>query len=182
MSGRRVCLGVFIGAHGVRGAAKVKAFTEKAEDVAAYGPVVTENGARQFTLSVLREAKPGVVIVTAPEIESREDAAGLNQTKIYVPRDRLPQTRDADEHYLEDLVGMTARSQAGAPVGRVSAVHNFGAGDLLELRDVPHVKGAHLIPFTREAVPEVDVESGAVTISEPYAPRPDDGDDSSGAD
>ncbi len=181
MKASRVCLGVFIGAHGVRGAAKIKSFTETPENVAAYGPVQSEDGARTFRLKIVREAKPGVLIVTAPEIKNREDAAALNQTKLYVPRDRLPALDDEDEYYLEDLVGMAATTETGAPAGEIAAVHDFGAGDLLELRGIPGVKGAHLVPFTREAVPEIDLQFGCVTIAMAYLPTPDDGDPAAGS-
>ena len=161
-SEKRVCLGAFAGAHGVRGEAKIKSFTAAPEDVAAYGPVTTEDG-RRFSLTVIREMKPGVVLARAPEIASREDAAALAGTLFYVDRARLPETEE-DEFYLDDLVGLSVFTAEGAPAGRVAAVHNFGAGDILELEGVPDRKKSILIPFTKKSVPEIDLEGGRLTV------------------
>lgn len=160
---KRVCVGAFAGAHGVKGAARVKTFTEKPENIAAYGPVETEDGARRFTLTVLRKAKPGVVLVSAPEIKSREDAEALKGARLYADRDRLPPP-DEEEFYLDDLVGLSAIDEAGAPLGRVKAVYNFGAGDLIELSDIPGVKGLRAVPFTKTLVPRVDIAAGKITV------------------
>lgn len=162
---RRVCLGAFAGAHGVKGDAKVKTFTAEPESVAAYGPVQTEDGGRTFTLRFIRMLKPGLALVSAPEIASREDAAALAGTRLYVDRDALPAPGDEDEFYMDDLVGLTAVDETGAEAGRVAAVHNFGAGDILELNGVPGVKQALMIPFTKEAVPGVDLGAGTIAVA-----------------
>lgn len=160
---KRVCLGAFAGAHGVKGDTLIKTFTEAPGSVAAYGPVETEDGGRSFTLQILRDHKPGLVIARAPQIASREDAAALKGARIYVDRDALP-TPDEDEFYLDDLIGLRAVDETGADAGRVTGVHNFGAGDLIELGDIPGLNGARVIAFTREAVPAVDLAGGAVTV------------------
>ncbi len=160
---RRVCLGAFAGAHGVKGDTLVKTFTETPESVANYGPVETEDGGRTFTFQLIRAHKPGLVIVRAPEIASREDAAALKGVRFYVDRAALPKA-DEDEFYLDDLVGLSAIDETGADAGRVVTVHNFGAGDLLELIDIPDINGARMIPFTRETVPAVDLADGRVTV------------------
>ncbi|MBD0425664.1 16S rRNA processing protein RimM [Aquisalinus flavus] len=160
-----ICIGTFAGAHGVRGEAKLRSFTEVPADAAGYGPVSTEDG-RSFTLKLVREAKPGLLIVRSPEIATREEAQGLAGTKLFVPRDRLPPPDD-EEFYYEDLVGLAAITPDGAPFGTVKAVVNYGAGDLLELTGVPGEKGVLLIPFTKDAVPEIDFDTGKVTIDPP---------------
>jgi len=159
----RVCIGAFSGAHGVKGEALIKTFTEAPENIAAYGPVETEDGARSFTLKFIRLAKAGVAVVAAPEIKSREDALALKGKRLYVERDRLPPP-DEDEYYLEDLVGLTAADETGAPIGKVAAVYNFGAGDVLELKDIPGLNGVRLVPFTKAAVPAVDIAGGRITV------------------
>ena len=166
----RVCLGAFAGAHGVRGEAKIKTFTADARNIAAYGPVESEDGRRRFTLTFVREVKPGLVIVRAPEIESREDAMALAGVKLFIDREKLPPP-DEDEYYMEDLVGLKAVTETGAPAGIVAAVLNFGAGELLELREIPGHKGAHLVPFTKEAAPDVDLKGGTVTVNEAFLPE-----------
>jgi 16S rRNA processing protein RimM len=161
----RICIGAFAGAHGVKGEAKVKTFTEEEKSIAAYGPVETEDGAQRFTLKFVRIAKPGLAVVCAPEIRSREAAQSLAGTRLYVDRSVLPRSDDEDEFYLEDLVGLTARDDDGAPMGQVSAVHNFGAGDILELKSVPGRKTPLLIPFTKATTPIVDIDAGHIVIA-----------------
>ena len=161
---KRICLGAFAGAHGVKGDAIVKTFTEAPENISAYGPVTTEDGARSFTFRFIRHGKPGFAIVTAPEIRSREDAEALKGVRVYVARDALPETDD-DEFYLDDLVGLPAFDEKGGAVGAVVAVHNFGAGDIIELGDIPDMRGSRMIPFTKDAVPDVDIAGRRLTIA-----------------
>jgi 16S rRNA processing protein RimM len=160
---KRVLLGAFAGAHGVKGDAKIKCFTEKPEDIVRYGALETEDGARFFTLRVVRKLKGGFIAAAAPEIESRGDAEGLKGMRLYVARSALPEVQ-ADEFYIDDLVGLAAFDEAGAPLGRVLAVHNFGAGDILELADIPGVEGGRLIVFTKENAPAVDMGKGVITL------------------
>ena len=165
MSGaQRVCLGAFAGAHGVKGAAKIKTFTETPKGVAAYGRVETEDGARSFTLKIVKVLTDGFVIVSAPEIKSREDAQALKGVSLYVNRDVLPAPEE-DEFYLDDLVGLKAFDETGAALGEVKAVYNFGAGDVLELTGIPDVKGVRLEPFTTEAVPAVAIAEARITVA-----------------
>lgn len=160
----KVCLGAFAGAHGVKGDALVKVFTEAPENIAAYGPVETEDGGRKFTLTFLRETKPGLALVRAPEIKNREDAKGLKGVRFYIDRTTLPETEE-DEFYLDELVGLNAIDETGAPAGRVAAVHNFGAGDLIELKNVPGRNGAAMVPFTKDAVPEIDIGASKIVVA-----------------
>ncbi|MFQ5563908.1 MAG: ribosome maturation factor RimM [Parvularculaceae bacterium] len=165
---RRICLGVFAGAHGIRGDVKIRTYTERPENIAAYGPVETEDGARRFTLEVTRVLKPGLVLVRAPEIESREDAAALSGAAVYVDRDRLRAPEGDEEFYIEDLVGLSVFDEAGAPAGAVVAADDFGARLVLELSGVPGRKGPVLVPFTKAAAPEVDIAGGRITIAREF--------------
>lgn len=158
----RVCLGAFAGAHGVKGAAKVRTFTETERGVCAYGPVEAEDRSRRFTLSFIRVLRPGLAIVAAPEVSSREDAAALAGVRLYVDRSALPRT-DPDEFYMEDLVGMTVVGAEGAPIGRIIGVHNFGAGDVIEIAERPGRAGSVFAPFTRASFPDIDLARGIVT-------------------
>ncbi|MBB5517962.1 ribosome maturation factor RimM [Amphiplicatus metriothermophilus] len=162
---RRVCLGAIAGAHGVKGEMKIRTFTEREADVTAYGPTESEDGARRFTLEVVRVLKPGLILARAPEIQSREDAAALAGTRLYVPRTALPALEDEDEFYVEDLVGLQAVDESGARLGRVVAVHNFGAGDILELGERDGGARAVMIPFLKTAVPAIDLEAGRLTVA-----------------
>ncbi len=161
---KRICLGAFAGAHGVKGDAVVKTFTETPENISAYGPVTTEDEARSFTFRFVRHGKPGFAIVAAPEIKNREDAESLKGVRLYVTRDALPEAGD-DEFYLDDLIGLAAFDENAASAGTVIAVHNFGAGDIIELGDIPDLRGPRIIPFTKNAVPDVDIANRRLTIA-----------------
>lgn len=168
---RRVCLGAFAGAHGVKGEARVKTFTARPENVAAYGPVESEDGKRRFTLQIVRVLKPDLVLVRATKIASREDAAALAGTKLYVDRAALPEPDD-DEFYIEDLVGLAAFTEDGAALGEVVAVHNFGAGNLIEIAKVAGEKGPLMLLFTRDSVPEIDLARGKIVVRPPDLDTP----------
>ncbi len=161
---RRVCLGAFAGAHGVKGAARVRAFTASEDGVCAYGPVESEDGGRRFTLDFIRVLKPGLGVVTAPEIASREDAEALAGVRFYVPRAALPLAGD-DDFYMEDLVGLAVVGANGEPQGRIAGVHNFGAGDILEIAGRPGGEGALFAPFTRAAFPVIDLDRGLIVAA-----------------
>lgn len=158
----RVCIGQIGAPHGVRGLVVVRAFTEVPEDVAAYGPVSTEDG-RVLDISV-RGAKKAGLIVHIDGISTREDAAALKGRRIYVDRDRLPEP-DAEEFYHADLIGLRAEDDHARPLGRVIAIHDFGAGDLIEID--PGGGDAVMVPFTAETVPEVDIRGGRIVIVAP---------------
>ena len=161
MGETRICLGAFAGAHGVKGAAKVKTFTQEETGVVAYGPVASEDGRRVFTLNFIRILKPGLALVSAPEIKSREDAASLAGVRLYVSRDQLP-AAEKGEYYLEDLVGLAIFDETGARHGEISAVHNFGAGDIIEFTRPGGAR--QMIAFQKDIVPNVDIKDGRVTV------------------
>ena len=156
-----VCVAVVATAHGVRGALKLRCFTEDPASVAAYGPVVDGKG-RRLTLRVIGSTRDGV-IAEAPEVTSREQAELLRGTELFVPRHRLPPPGE-DEFYHEDLIGLDVVDCTGARRGRVLAVHNHGAGDMIE---IVAEGDSFLLPFTREAVPEIDLGQRRLVIDPP---------------
>ena len=158
-----VCVARVATAHGVRGALKLRCFTEVPESVAAYGPVFDAGGRELFRLAVIGRTRGGV-IARAEGIEDRDAAEALRGIDLYVPRRRLPEP-EPDEFYVADLVGLDAVEPAGASCGRIVAVHNFGAGDLIEIQ--PAQGDSLLVPFTREAVPEIDVAARRVVVVPP---------------
>jgi 16S rRNA processing protein RimM len=167
---RRVCLGVIVGVHGVRGVVRIKPFTETATDVGAYGPLNDEAGARRFTLTVHGLHK-GTVLAGIAGIEDRDAAAALKGTRLYVDRAALPEVAADDTFYHADLIGLPVEDTEGQALGRVVAVQDFGAGDLLEVSTPDG--GERLLPFTREAVPVVDLAAGKLVAD----PPPETGDD-----
>lgn len=152
-----ILLCVVIGAHGLGGEVKVKTFTEDPRSVAAYGVVHAEDG-RRFTLSDVRAAKDGAVIRVSG-IEDRAGAESLKGLTLYVARAALPRP-EADSFYHADLVGLGVEDVHGNKIGTVAAIHNYGAGDMIEIRrdDGPDL----LLPFSKDAVPVVDIEKGRI--------------------
>jgi 16S rRNA processing protein RimM len=169
-----VCIARIGAAHGVRGAVKLWTFTEDPLAVKDYGPLTTKDGMRHFELTHLREAKDHLV-VTLKGVATRDDAERLNGLELYVPRDRLPETDDG-EYYHADLIGLAAVTTAEQPLGKVIAIHNFGAGDIIEI--APPQGTTMLLPFTNAVVPTVDLAGGRVVID---LPQEIDGDDPSAA-
>lgn len=158
-------MGVVGAPHGVRGAVRIKSFTEPPEAIARYGALQDESGARRFTLRVVGAAKgEGMVIATLSGVADRDQAETLRGLRLYAPRTALPATAE-DEFYHADLVGLAAVLVDGTELGRIVAVHDFGAGDVLEIArgDAPPV----LVPFTRAAVPVVDIAGGRLVIAPP---------------
>jgi 16S rRNA processing protein RimM len=159
----RICVGIVTGAQGVRGAVRIKSFTAVPEDVAAYGPVADEAGERSFALRAVGTAK-GVVVATIAGIADRDAAERLKGVRLYVARDRLPAPGE-EEYYHADLIGLAAVLRDGTVLGEVRAVHEYGAGDSLEVaRDNG---GTMLVPFTRATVPEIDLAQGRLVIDPP---------------
>jgi len=160
---KQVCLGVVTGPHGVQGAVRVKSFTEAPKDVARYGPLTDERGLRRFELRLIGAGK-GVVIARLSGVEDRNQAEALRGLRLYLPRSALPQT-GAEEYYHADLIGLEAVLGDGSLVGRVRAVHDFGAGDTLELArpGAPPV----MVPFTRAVVPSVELAAGRLVLDPP---------------
>jgi len=158
-----ICVARIGAAHGVRGAVKLWTFTEDPLAVQAYGPLITKDGSRQFEVATAREAK-GHLVATLKGVATREEAERLNGIELYVARDQLPATDD-DEYYHADLIGLAAVTAAGVPLGRVIAIHNFGAGDIIEIAP-PHGPTL-LLPFTNAVVPTVDLAAGRVVVELP---------------
>src|SRR6478735_848415 len=160
---RRICIARIGAPHGVRGAVKLWTFTEDPFAVQSYGPLVTKDGARSFEIATAREAK-GHLVATLKGIATREDAERLNGIELYIAREKLPDT-DENEYYHADLIGLAAVTSAGEPLGRVAAIHNFGAGDIIEI--APPSGSTMLLPFTNAIVPTVDLAGGRVVIELP---------------
>jgi 16S rRNA processing protein RimM len=158
----RLCVGVIVGAHGVKGSLRVKSFTARPADVAAYGPVEDEAGERRFHLRRVGETK-GVVTVRIDGIDDRTAAESLKGVKLFVPRAALPAPAD-EEFYYADLVGLTAVRADGIELGKVQGVFDFGGGDVIE---VVGPAGAVMYPFSRTVVVMVDVGQGRLVVDPP---------------
>ena len=157
-----VCLGVVLGAHGVRGAVRIKSFAMNASDIAAYGPLQSEDGTR-FVLTV-RGVSRGAVLAEIDGIDRREAAEAMQGTRLFVARDALPDTEE-DEYYPADLIGLNARTASGETYGVVRGIYDYGAGDVIEIER--EMDRPILFPFTRENVPEIDLAAGSLVIDPP---------------
>jgi 16S rRNA processing protein RimM len=164
MSDALLMVGRVAGAFGVKGELRITSFTADPMSLVDYKTLLREDGSTALTLTGGRVAKGGVV-VRAKEIETREQAEAARGLRLYIPRDLLPDTEDEDEFYVADLVGLDVVSVEGEPLGRVKSVHDFGAGDLLEIE--PPQGPSWWLPFTREAVPEVSISERRVVAVKP---------------
>jgi 16S rRNA processing protein RimM len=158
-----VLLGTIVGAQGLKGEVRVKAFTDSPEKLAAYGPLHAKDG-RRFSVLNVRESK-GLAIVRFEGIATRSSAESLKGLELYVARSALPHPEER-EFYHADLLGLRAEDTVGRGIGKVIAIYNFGAGDVIEIeRD--DGRGTVLMPFTREIVPTIDLDAGRVVIAAP---------------
>jgi 16S rRNA processing protein RimM len=155
-----VCIGAIAGAHGVRGLVRVRSFTERPESVAAYGPLADDRG-RRFTLTVRGPAKGGVIAALSG-VEDREAAEALRGQRLWAPRAALPPAAE-DEFYYADLIGLAAVSEDGRPLGEVAAVLEPGPVPVLEIRGADG--DSRFVPFSREAVPDIDLAAGRLTVA-----------------
>ncbi len=177
-----ICVGAIAGAFGVRGEARIKSFCAEPEAIADYAPLTLADG-REMTLKLGRPVKGGFA-ARLGGVSTREQAEALRGQRLYAPRDRLPSLPD-DEFYHADLIGLAVVDTGGQVLGRIQAIHDHGAGDLLEISG-PGIKGSVMLPFTRTAVPTVDLAAGRVIADPPAGIFPqhdteDDADQDAGA-
>lgn len=160
---RDILLGVVVGPQGLHGEVKVKTFTARPESLGAYGPLRTKDG-RRLNVVDARATRADIALVRFKGIKDRSAAEKLKGIELFVPREALPQP-DEDEFYHADLLGLTAQDAEGRVLGKVSGVHNFGAGDIIVI--VRPGGDEMFLPFTREIVPDIDVKSGRIVVAAP---------------
>ena len=162
---RLVRLGVFGAAQGVRGEIRVKSYTADPLAIAGYGPLTDGTGTRKFVIDVVRALKADMLVARIDGVATREAADALTGVELFARRSQLPPPAEG-EYYHDDLTGLTAVSPAGEPLGRVIAVLNYGAGDILEI-----AAGAdgetRLLPFCDAVAPQIDFDAGWIVIVEP---------------
>lgn len=164
MSEDRILIARIGAAHGVRGEVRVKPFGDDPLSFCDYGPLETADGKRRLVVKSARLQK-AMVVTRFEGIDDRNAAEALNGLDLYIPRDALPELDDEDEFYHTDLLGLEAVSPDGETLGKIVALPDFGAGTLVEIR--PEGAASFYVPFTREAVPEIDLAAGKVTIVVP---------------
>ncbi|MDX5350317.1 MAG: ribosome maturation factor RimM [Paracoccaceae bacterium] len=164
MTTERICIGAIAGAFGVSGEVRLKSFCAEPSDIASYGPLTTEDGTRAFHITLTRPVAGGFG-ARIQGVATREQAEALRGTSLFVDRDRLPSLPD-DEFYHADLIGLAAHDTGGVLLGKVTAIHNHGAGDIIEISPPGH-KSALLLPFTKAIVPNVDLSAGRLIVDLP---------------
>lgn len=159
-----VLVGAIAGAFGVRGEVRIKSFTATPEDIFDYAPFCDEHGRVIVSIQSWRHIKDGFAAYLV-EVTSREDAVALKSTKLHARRQALPPAAD-EEYYHADLIDLKVRDLSDQPLGRVKAIHNFGADDLLEIHRTPGVKQSWYLPFTKQMTPHIDLAKGVI-IADP---------------
>lgn len=173
MSENHICVGVISGSYGVHGEVRVKSFCAVPEDIETYSPLSDETGTRAFTLAILRPVKSGFSARIA-DIATKEEADALRGTRLFARRAQLPSLPD-DEFYHADLIDLDVFDTGGEKIGRVKTVQNHGADDLLEVQLVGG-SATTFLPFTKAAVPTVDLSAGRLIADPPEGvlPQPKD--------
>jgi 16S rRNA processing protein RimM len=162
-SDRLICVGKVLSPHGIKGQVKIKSFTEDPETLAEF-PVLYD-GKKQINYRItLHSINKDVLIASISGVNDRTAAEGVKGKELFVERSMLPVLEDEEEFYYEDMIGLAVFSSQGEPIGQVKALHNFGAGDMMEVtcengKDM-------LIPFTHKTVPVVDIAGGRVALGE----------------
>lgn len=160
-SAAHICVGAIAGAFGVHGEVRLKSFCAQPDDIASYGPLTTEDGKRSFAIRLTRPVTGGLG-ARLSGVDTREAAEALKGTTLWAPRDALPGLPD-DEFYHADLIGLEVVDTGGQVLGRVRAIYDHGAGDILEVTG----KQLLLLPFTRAIVPTVDLAAGRIVADPP---------------
>jgi 16S rRNA processing protein RimM len=158
---QRILLGQIGAAHGIKGEVSIKTYTSDPAAIAAYGPLATKDGGRTFEINVVRVNDRGVV-ARITGINDRTAVEALRNIELYVERSKLPAPSE-DEFYHADLIGLSVEDTSGHALGTVTAISNFGAGDLLEV-EFTETKSRDFIPFTKAVVPKIDFTHGTITI------------------
>jgi 16S rRNA processing protein RimM len=165
-----ILLGTIGAAHGIKGEVRITSHTQDPEAIADYGPLSTDRPGLTITIEAVRLQKT-VLIARLAGVRDRDAAEKLNGVSLYVERSKLPDHDDEDDFYHADLIGLDARLDTGVSIGRVIALHNHGAGDLIEIQD--ELKGdTFLFPFTKAVVPSIDIDGGFLVISPPLDAEP----------
>ncbi len=166
----KISVGAISGSYGVRGELRIKSFCAVPEDIEHYSPLSSENGKRSFTLALVRPIKNGFV-ARITDVTTKEEADALSGTVLFAQRDQLPSLPD-DEFYHADLIGLQVFDTGGTLIGKVKTVQNHGADDLLETQ-LAGTSATVFLPFTKAAVPTVDLATKRIIANPPEGILPD---------
>lgn len=169
----RVLLGRIGSAHGIKGSVRIATYTGDPLAIAGYGPLETNRPGLTVTIADAKMMK-ATVIARLKGVTDRNTAETLNGVELYIDRDKLPEPEDEDDFYVADLIGLDARLEDGTVIGKVLAIPNYGAGDLIEIGEGG---SSELLPFTKAVVPVISVKDGYLVIVPPDFVEADDAED-----
>lgn len=167
---KQILLGTIGAAHGIKGEVRITSHTQDPEAIASYGPLQTSRPGLLITIESARLNKT-VLIARIAGVRDRNAAELLNGVSLFIDRDKLPAPEDEDDFYHTDLIGLDARLESGVSIGQVLALHNYGAGDLIEIED-PRSGDTFLFPFTRAVIPDIHVSEGFLIVAPPVDAEP----------
>ncbi len=168
-SAKRICLGEKSTAHGVRGLVRIRIYGDDPQAFTAYGPLFTSETGEKTVSIRMKNAANKFWLAEVEGVADRNAAELLRGTKLWIERDKLPDTKDDDEFYYEDLLGMNVHTAEDGDVGTVVAVENFGASDLLEVK--PPAGATFYVPFADEYIVEVNMKTNIITAIIPEGLR-----------
>jgi len=164
MNDNLVCLGIITSPHGIKGAVKVKTFTEKPENISLYGELISGN--ESYRIELVSVIGDNLVIATISGVNSRNEAELLRNRKLYTERNKLPKLNDENEFYQSDLMNMEVRLENNELYGYIESIHNFGSGDVLEISVISTKKNI-MLSFTKEIFPHINVKDGYIALNMP---------------
>lgn len=160
MEKNKVCLGAIVGVHGIRGEVKIKCFCDEEKHLTAYGALSNEQGDKTFDIKIVGHSKD-LLRAKIKGVEDRTTAETYIGTGLYIERDKLP-SLDEEEFYHADLIGLPVKNQEGEELGKVNAIYNFGAGDILEVKTLNGE--LEMLPFNKTFVPTINIKEGYIII------------------
>jgi 16S rRNA processing protein RimM len=161
----RICVGVILGAHGIKGEVLLRSFTENPTSIMSYGELSTLPPWGKMAIQCLKPKEQDIFIARLRNILDRTAAERLKGVKLYIRRDQLPLPEEGQYYQLE-LEGLKVVDSQDRVVGHIQGVYNFGAGDILEIKKTPQHKTLIMLPFTHEAFPEINLEKGFIRVNE----------------
>ena len=155
-----ITLGKIVGVYGVKGWVKVYSETRPREQIFEYSPWTLEQDGSRSEINLLEGRVHGKGLIAQLEgIGDRNQAEKLTGAVISVPQKALPET-DKDEYYWSQLTGLRVVNTEGVDLGKVTGLFETGANDVMVVKG----EKERLIPFTRFAVLDVDLDSGKITV------------------
>lgn len=155
----RIKVGEIVAARGVGGQVKIKTFTEDPFALGRYG--LSDASGNGFSVRPVT-ARGHTLVASVAGVRDRSAAERLIGTALYVDKTDLPPLPDG-QFYFAELIGLDMRLADGTLFGTVEAMHNFGAGDIVEVALSPGGR-TEMLPFNARVVEKIDIENRFIII------------------